>query len=665
MITTPLLTRFGAIHSGRRALTLFAMLVAIFGAALPGAALAQSAGSYDPLATRTPTTGQPRDNTSNDSANTSSGSDSGSSSDSNAGDDTSSQDQTGYEPVTVSTRDRNSGDGVDSDSMNRGDREIFLPPPPGEFELYVEEVLGKRLPRFGASLLVQGERSFNPAANAAIPPDYRLNPGDTVYVGLAGSLDGNLDLTIDTNGRVFVPRVGSVMLAGVRYGDLERVMARALGREFRDFTVSASVSQLRGVRVYVTGYAASPGAYSVTSLSTMINAVLAAGGPASGGTFRDITLTRNGRVIATLDFYELLLSGDKSQDAVLQNEDVIHIGPVGAQVAVTGSVNNEAIYEAAPGETLTDVLRYAGGFNSVADVSRLVVAEVSNLDGTGWLQLDLAEAQARPVERGAIVRILSAVGIAQPRERQAVLVTIEGEVERPGNYYLAPGSTLADAMAQAGPLSSRAYLYGTRFLRESSRLQQQVSFEQAIADMELQMAALPLVDRQSRGAESAVRMAAVQSVINRLRERRPDGRIVLGLAPQETSLPLDFPLENNDRITIPPRPATVGVFGAVYQPGSFVERPNATIGDYLALAGGPSSIADGRELAVVRANGSVVSARQGGLFRSVLNQPALPGDVIFVPVKTRGGDLFERLLQISTLLYQSSIGILAIQAISE
>ncbi|WP_339914166.1 SLBB domain-containing protein [uncultured Brevundimonas sp.] len=643
---------------------MLAVLVAVLGAAAPGTALAQAPSFDDPFNTRTPTTGQAPNNTGNTSSNDGRSSGSGSNSSGNQS-DTGSQDQTGYQPVTVTARDRQSEDSLDPDSRNRNDGEIFLPPPPGEFELYVEKVLGKTLPRFGASLLVRGQRSFNPAANATVPPDYRLNPGDTVYVGLAGSVEGNLDLTIDNNGRVFVPRVGSVMLAGVRYGDLERVMSRALGREFRDFTVSASVSQLRGIRVYVTGYAASPGAYSVTSLSTMINAVLAAGGPASGGSFRNITLTRNGRVISTLDFYDLLLSGDKSHDAVLQNEDVIHIGPVGAQVAVTGSVNNEAIYEAVRGETLSDVLRYAGGFNSVADSSRAVVAEVSNLEGTGWLQLNLSEAQVRPVERGAIVRILSAVGIAQPRERQAVLVTIEGEVERPGNYYLEPGSTLADAMARAGPLSNSAYLYGTRFLRESSRLQQEVSFKQAIADLELQMAALPLVDRQSRGSESAVRMSAVQAVINRLSERRPDGRIVLGLSPQAATLPLDFPLENNDRINIPPRPATVGVFGAVYQPGSFVERPNSTIGDYLALAGGPRAIADSRELSVIRVNGSVISARQGGWFHSVLNQPALPGDVIFVPVRTQGSDIFERLLQISTLLYQGSIGILAIQAIAK
>lgn len=660
MNTSPFLSPSRAVKPGRHVLALLAVLVALFGAATPEAVLAQASAFNDPLGTRTPSTGQSSNSTQNNSSNDGSRGSNGASSD-----DTGSRDDTGYQPVTVATRDRQTENDVDARPVGPVVGEVFTAAPPGEFELYVKTVLGKALPRFGSSLLVQGQRSFNPAANATVPADYRLNPGDTVYVGLAGSIDGNLDLTIDNNGRVFVPRVGPVMLAGVRYGDLDRVMSRALGREFRDFTVSASVSQLRGVRVYVTGYAASPGAYSVTSLSTMINAVLAAGGPASGGSFRNITLTRNGRVVSALDFYDLLLSGDKSRDAVLQNEDVIHIGPVGAQVAVTGSVNNEAIYEAAPGETLSDVMRYAGGFNSVADSSRVIVAEVSNLDGTGWLQLDLGEAQVRPVERGAIVRILSAVGIAQPRERQGVLVTIEGEVERPGNYYLEPGSTLADAMTRAGSLSSRAYLYGTRFLRESTRLQQEASFEQAIADLELQMAALPLVDRQSRGAESTVRMTAVQSVVDRLSERRPDGRIVLGLSPQDATLPLAFPLENNDRITIPPRPATVGVFGAVYQPGSFVERANATIGDYLALAGGPRSIADARELTVIRANGSVVSARQGGLFHSVLNQPALAGDVIFVPVKTQGGDLFERLLQISTLVYQSSIGILAIQAIAK
>ncbi|MEY3293907.1 MAG: hypothetical protein RJB12_1678 [Pseudomonadota bacterium] len=538
------------------------------------------------------------------------------------------------------------------------------PAVPGEFERFVAAVLGQSLPRFG-STLVGDTRAFAPSTNATIPPDYRINAGDTVALGLTGSVEGALQLTVDSNGRIFIPRIGAVNVGGVRYGDLEGVLRGAVGREFREFNVSVSVGELQGLRVYVTGFVASPGAYTVSSLSTVVNAVLAAGGPSASGSFRTISLQRNGRTITTLDLYDLLLNGDKSNDVVLQNEDVIFIGPVGNQVAITGSVNNRGIFEMVLGESLDDLLRYAGGPNSVADRDRLLVANVSNINQSGWQSLTWAEALTTAPEAGGIVRVLSAVGLSQPLERQAVLVTIEGEVERPGNYYLRPGSTMADLIAQAGAYTPRAYLYGTRVLRDSIRVQQEQGFAQAIASLELSLAAAPITDRRARPASDAQQdQGFARAIIEQLRTRRPDGRIILDVDPGGAGLPMDMLLENNDRVLIPPRPVTVGVFGAVYQPGSFAETGGDRIGDYLAKAGGPTRIADQSGLFVVRANGAVVSRQQRGR-DNVLNELAMPGDIIFVPVQSRGNSLLDRVIEVATAIYQVSLGAVGLKVLTE
>ena len=538
------------------------------------------------------------------------------------------------------------------------------PAVPGEFERFVAAVLGQSLPRFG-STLVGDTRAFAPSTNATIPPDYRINAGDTVALGLTGSVEGALQLTVDSNGRIFIPRIGAVNVGGVRYGDLEGVLRGAVGREFREFNVSVSVGELQGLRVYVTGFVASPGAYTVSSLSTVVNAVLAAGGPSASGSFRTISLQRNGRTITTLDLYDLLLNGDKSNDVVLQNEDVIFIGPVGNQVAITGSVNNRGIFEMVPGESLDDLLRYAGGPSSVADRDRLLVANVSNINQSGWQSLTWAEALTTAPEAGGIVRVLSAVGLSQPLERQAVLVTIEGEVERPGNYYLRPGSTMADLIAQAGAYTPRAYLFGTRVLRDSIRVQQEQGFAQAIASLELSLAAAPITDRRARPASDAQQdQGFARAIIEQLRTRRPDGRIILDVDPGGAGLPMDMLLENNDRVLIPPRPVTVGVFGAVYQPGSFAETGGDRIGDYLAKAGGPTRIADQSGLFVVRANGAVVSRQQRGR-DNVLNELAMPGDIIFVPVQSRGNSLLDRVIEVATAIYQVSLGAVGLKVLTE
>ena len=539
-------------------------------------------------------------------------------------------------------------------SATPGQFELFTrpPPTPGEFETFIFKTLNRPLSRFGSSLVMGGAKGFAAPPSTTVPPDYTLNPGDELLVRVTGDVEANLRLVIDSEGRVFVPKIGSINLAGVRYGDLANALSRKFTDQYKQIKLSVTIGHLHALTVYVTGYAVSPGAYTVSSLSTMVDAVLAAGGPAAGGSFRSLVLRRNGQIISNLDLYSLLLKGDKTQDAILQNGDVLDVEPVGPEVAVTGSVNAEAIYEAKSGETLADVIGFAGGLNSLADDTRLVVARLGDLDAAGSRQLTFAQARTFPAERGDIVRVLSLADIVRPQERQAVLATIEGEVDHPGRYYLAPGATLEDVLNKAGGLTSGAYVFGTNFSRDSIRQQQQQSFDRAISDLELSAAAAPLSELSGLEAASApARLQASLAVIDRLKERKPDGRLVLDLAYGANAFPMSLILEDGDHIYIPPRPKTVGVFGAVYEPGSFLFVPAKKLSDYLKLAGGPQKIADRHEIFVVRANGAVLSSQQSHGFN---DQPAYSGDVIFVPVRT-GLTIWDKLRDISTVVFQFGI----------
>lgn len=524
------------------------------------------------------------------------------------------------------------------------------PPPPNEFEQFVQFHTGKSLPRFGKQLLLPDNRDYAVAATATVPPDYVLNVGDVVTISMTGSIEGSLDKEIDTNGRIFLPRVGSVQLAGVRYGDLKTVISSAIGTQYRGYSVNVGIRALRGVRVYVTGFANNPGAYTVSSLSTMANAVLAAGGPSAGGSFRSMQLLRNNEVIREFDLYDFVLNGSKAHDAVLQNEDVIRIAPVGPEIAISGSVNNEAIYEIKPGETLERLLSYAGGPNSLADKSRIMLYRVTDQDSVGLRQLSRQDAAGMVAQGGDIIQILSEGTLIRSVSKQAVLVRVEGEVERPGNYYVPANTDMGEVIAQAGGLTNRAYVYGTRLERASVRLQQRDSYREAIDQLEISLAAAPLSgDQLGASGDRASQVAAAQAVLQKLRQTEPDGRVVLNLPPSANALPADFVLENNDRIVIPSRPTTVGVFGAVYRPASFAisDSQPITIGAYLARAGGALRSADRGEIFVVRANGEVVSKKAGAL-----KLVALPGDVIFVPVKSRSSSFWAKLRDISTIVFQ-------------
>ncbi|RZJ99502.1 MAG: capsule biosynthesis protein [Novosphingobium sp.] len=535
--------------------------------------------------------------------------------------------------------------------------------PPNEFERYVENSLGRALPRFGAGLLLPDNRDYALPATATVPPGYVLGVGDTVAISLIGSTEGSIERQIDTDGKIFLPSIGSVMLAGVRYADLKDRISAAIGRQYRGYEVTVSVRQLRGIRVYVTGFANDPGAYSVNSLSTMVNAVLAAGGPSSGGSFRSVQLYRRGNLVGEFDLYDLVRRGDRSGDQVLQNEDVLFIPPLGKQVAITGSVNEEAIYEAKPGETMQDMLRIAGGPNNLADETRVMLYRASDVTSSGAVQISAGEMAMQTVRGGDLIQVLSEGSLQRPLAGQSVLVRIEGEVNKPGNYFLAANSTMADILNQAGGTTPRAFVFGTRLERSSVRVQQREAFREAIEQLEMSLAAAPLTAGQTLDAgERANQLAGARAVLERLRAAEPDGRMVLDIPPSAKAVPADLLMENNDRIVIPPRATTVGVFGSVYRPASFYldERGSKPmkVAAYIDRAGGPMRSADKKSIFVVRANGSVLSRRNGAL-----NAYVLPGDVIFVPVRTQSTSVWTKIREISTIIFQMGVSAAALAAI--
>lgn len=534
-------------------------------------------------------------------------------------------------------------------------------PAPNEFESYVRRVTGRPIRRFGEDLLVAPAADFNVAATAAIPGDYPIEVGDLISVNTTGSVEGSADFTVDRNGEIFLPQVGKVKLVGVRNRDLRDRIAAAIGTKYREFEVTVSIKRLRGLRVYVTGFANQPGAYTVNSLSTLVNAVMAAGGPSAGGSFRSIKLYRNGQELRDLDLYAFVRGGDRSGDAILQNEDVIFISPIGKQTAVIGSVNDEAIYETRPGETVADVVRLAGGPSTLADSSRAILYSLDDKGTVGSRELVLGDIAAKPATGGDIIQVLSQGSLAFPLERQSVVVRLEGEVNRPGNYFVAPNTPLSQVIAQAGGLTSRAYVFGTKLTRVTVREQQRQGYNDAVEQLSSMLISAPLTSDQSIPAgEREAQLRAANALLERLRRSEPDGRLVLDLPYSSATLPGDLLLENNDALYIPPRIDTVGVFGAVYRPASFrLGRGGMRVRDYLGRSGGPTRVADKSNIFIVRANGEVLPRKRGALDATVH-----PGDVVFVPVKAQSSSFWAKLREITTVIFQLGLGAATVAAIN-
>lgn len=523
--------------------------------------------------------------------------------------------------------------------------ERATPDAPGEFEAYarraaqISGVNGKNeLLRFGARLLEpspdsQAATEFAPV----VPPDYLVQPGDELVVTIWGSVDADLRLQVDKAGRITVPRVGPVMVAGTRYGDLVDVISRRVGLVFKNFQLSATMGQLRGMPIYVTGFVDRPGPLVVSSLATLSQALVRAGGPSAAGSFRDVQLKRKGKVISRFDLYDLLLRGERANDVPLQPDDIVHVGPVGPQVAVIGSVNQPAIFELRPGETIAQVLQMAGGLSAVADARRIAIERVEDRATVRVTQIDLPQGESTVLRNGDLLRVFNAIDLAAPSQLQNKRVRVEGEVVRPGEYVLPANSNLADAVRAAGGPTANAFLYGAEFTRESVRVTQQQNYERALRDLETDLSRKGTSQRTGTADELAAQTAmarATERFIDRLRAIRPTGRVVLQVPPDGTQLP-EILLEDGDRLYLPPVPTAVGVFGSVFNSGSFLYDRSRAVEDYLRLAGGPTRGADEDSVFLVRANGTVVSALQSKNWwhrnRELLSTPVLPGDTVFVP----------------------------------
>jgi len=589
------------------------------------------------------------------------------------------------EPATTGSVRLRQGQGTSADDRRTGERgepgereegpeqtpPMAIEPPyvPGEFERYVQRQVGPRplIRRLGAELVTGVGEARHGEMSPLVPADYVVGPGDEVLVTLWGSVDADLRLIVDRSGRISIPRVGAVQVSGLRHEELADVVSRRVGQVFRNFQSSVSLGQLRGIRVFVTGFVVRPGAYTVNSLSTVVAALLKAGGPSASGSFRDIEVRRGAESLGRFDLYDLLLRGDRSSDRVLQAGDVVHVGPVGVQVGFIGSVNRPAILELKSGETVTDALRMVGGFSAVADRTRLAVERLQDRNSGRVAQLDLPRDDRSSLGHGDVLRAFSAVTAALPLLRQNKRVKVEGEVARPAEYVLPEGSSVRDAIRAAGGYTPAAYIFAAELMRESVQKTQQENYDRALRDLETDLARSAGTQRVSGAEEAgsqAARSAANDRLIARLRALRPSGRIVLDMPIHATDLP-DLALEDGDRILIPARPNTVGVFGSVYNAATYLHQAGRRLEDYVRLAGGPTKGADETSVFVVRANGHVISEQQdAGWFRrgtAVSNLAAEPGDTIFVPEEMDKTTFLQRAKDWTQVLYQLGIGLAAFQ----
>jgi protein involved in polysaccharide export with SLBB domain len=336
--------------------------------------------------------------------------------------------------------------------QERNEQEIL-----DQLELIIEE----GFPVFGQSMFSGASQTFEPSLNIPTPVDYVFGAGDQIEIQVWGAAEAEYELTVTPAGNINIPNIGPIQVGGMEFEDARTKILRNLKQIYSGINLTApsegntfadvSLGDVRSINVNVIGEVRQPGSYTISSLSTIVNLLYAAGGPNRSGSWREIQVIRGDSIVQTFDLYDLLVYGNQKDNIRLRDQDVVKIPPYVNRIQLTGEVKRPGLFELKDGETLNDLMTFTGGFSANAYKDRIVVHRKTNIQRSvadvNWPEGgDFVLRNGDEIEIGTIV------------DRYTNRVTIEGAIYKAGDYELTEGMTLLELIEKAQGVTEDAYL---------------------------------------------------------------------------------------------------------------------------------------------------------------------------------------------------------------
>jgi protein involved in polysaccharide export with SLBB domain len=454
----------------------------------------------------------------------------------------------------------------------------------------------RNLKQFGYEFFRNSLSTGLPSENLPVGNDYVIGPGDSVRIEMWGSVSAHYDLAVNRTGDINIPRVGAVNIWGLSYGQAKEAINLAISRYFKGYELNVTLGQLRTIQVFVVGDVEAPGTYHISSLGTVVNALSMAGGPSKSGSLRTIKLLKGGKVVQEIDLYDMFLSGDRSRDIRLENGDTVFVPVIGPVAAVAGEVKRPAIYELKGTTTLPGLLSMAGGVTAAGYTGRI---QLERFEGNSSRIVADFEAKSAPVDealKGVEVHDRDMVKVFPVNKALREVVTLQGNVARPGEYQFRKGMRVTDLISGYQALLPDSWLDSA----EITRL------------------ALPDRHREVLTVDLAKALAG-------------DEKENVALQEQDILRVFSRPEKEERR--------SVAISGQVVSPGTFDYHPNMTVRDLVTLAGSPkwNALLDNAELTRIkveegRARSTRISINLG---KALAGDPAQnlvlqPNDVLIV-----------------------------------
>lgn len=406
---------------------------------------------------------------------------------------------------------------------------------------------------FGASLFNSTNPTFEPNLNIPTPKNYVLGALDELIVDISGMYEATYKLKVSQDGSIRIPNVGPVQVSGQSIEGAARLIKGRLSKIYTGVgdgstRINLTLGDIRSIRVMVVGEANRPGSYTLPSLATAFNALYACGGPGPMGSMRAIRVVRGDKVVATIDVYKFLMNGILSENIALQDDDVIRIEPYQLRVRMEGAVKHQGLFEAVEGETLKELIRYAGGFTDKAYKNTITAFRLTEKEKT---VVDVPEG----FQGSFLLKSGDAFTVTETYNKFDNRVDIAGSIFRPGAYALEPGMTVKQLIAKADGVKENAYL----------------------------------------------KMAE----INRKKENRIPEILGFNLGDLLDGKIADIPLQKDDSVVVHSlfdfkQAEMVSISGAVKAPGSFPLIENSTLKDLIFKAKGFDDMASTESVELVR-----------------------------------------------------------------
>ncbi len=480
--------------------------------------------------------------------------------------------------------------------------------------------ISSELELFGKDFFSTFQTSFMPINEPNPDSSYTLDVGDIINIQLNGQKDFIEDFPITGDGSINIPDIGKIVLVGLTLGEASQLVKARVNSAYIGTEAFVSLTGIRNVNILVTGNAKNPGIYTLSGNSNTLHALSIAGGINDYGSYREINLVRDNKVIEVLDVYDLLINGNYNLNERLRSGDVIFIESRKNIVTIDGAVKRPAKYELTNEQDLGAIINYANGFKQTADIQNIYLERI--LDGS---------LKSIPIVNSSQFDSIKSIDgdLIYIREYPYRQATISGAVLKPGSYTMAAGESLDDLINKAGGFTENAYPFGAVFeniaAKAINQMAQKVLYQEFLDN-------IISLSQQNMNVSGGFDLAPIVALTKEVNDLEPNGRLVVDILNKDSRG--NIGIQEGDNIIVPEKSSTVYVFGEVSSEGSVMYAPNKDVNFFVNKSGGYKKYADNESIYILHPNGETDRySRKRNIFESRPRSDITiyPGSIIFVP----------------------------------